>query len=67
MDKKSAKISAEERRWRAEDDAETLARYQAIVEDKNRLREATKVAKQKATDLQRRANAMSKVAKKGNK
>lgn len=67
MVKKSVEISADEKRWRAEEDAETLARYQSIVEDKNRLREATKVAKQKATDLQRRANAMSKVAKKGNK
>ncbi len=57
-----AKISAEERRWRAESDADTMARYQEIIADKTRMNAAIKAAKSQAADLTKRANRMSAVA-----
>ena len=57
-----AKISAEERRWRAESDADTMARYQEIIADKTRMNAAIKAAKNQAADLTKRANRMSAVA-----
>ena len=53
-----------EARWRAEDDAATLARYNEIIMDKKRVSAATKVAKEKAKKLMSEANAMNKVANK---
>ena len=58
----SNKLSADEKRWRAESDAETMARYQEILSDKNRKAAAIKIAKEKAADLTKRANAMQTVA-----
>lgn len=52
----------DELKWQAESDAETMARYQEIISDKNRLNRATKAAKQKAQDLTKRANIMTKAA-----
>lgn len=52
----------DELKWQAESDAETMARYQEIISDKNRLNRATKAAKQKVQDLTKRANMMSKAA-----
>lgn len=52
----------QEQRWQAEDDARTMANYQEILNDKGRLSRAIKVAKQQATDLNKRANAMQSVA-----
>jgi hypothetical protein len=40
-----------------------MARYQEILEDKTRMARAMKVAKQRAEDLTKRANAMQSVAK----
>ena len=57
-----AKISAEERRWRAESDADTMARYQEIIADKTRMNAAIKAAKIQAADLTKRANRLSAVA-----
>jgi hypothetical protein len=54
---------ADERKWQAESDAETMARYQEILSDKGRMNRAMKVAKQRAEDLTKRANAMQSVAK----
>jgi hypothetical protein len=54
---------SEERKWQAESDAETMARYQEILSDKGRMNRAMKVAKQRAEDLTKRANAMQSVAK----
>lgn len=54
---------AQEEKWQAEDDARTMARYQEILGDKPRMQRAVKVAKQQASDLQKRANAMQTVAK----
>lgn len=55
--------SSEELRWQAESDAQTMASYQEIMEDKARMSRAIKVAKSKAADLTKRASAMQNVAK----
>lgn len=55
--------SRDELRWQAESDASTMATYQEIMNDKARMRRAINVAKTKAADLTRRANAMQSVAK----
>ena len=57
-----AKISAEEKRWRAEADADTMARYQEIMSDKTRMNAAIKAAKSQASELTKRASRMSAVA-----
>ena len=53
----------DELRWQAESDAQTMASYQEIMGDKARMNRAIKVAKSKAADLTKRANAMQSVAK----
>jgi len=58
---------SEQQKWQAQDDAMTMARYQEIMSDKARLNRAVKVAKQQAADLNKRAAAMSAVAKKTTK
>ena len=57
-------MSAEEKRWQAESDAETMARYEEIMNNASRRNAAIKVAKSKAADLNKRAAAMSNVANK---
>lgn len=52
-----------ELQWQAEDDARTMARYQEIMSDKARLKRATIAARKEATNLTKRANAMSAAAK----
>ena len=52
-------------KWRAEEDARIMAQYQEILNDKSRMNRATKEAQRQANDLQKRANAMKGVAKKG--
>lgn len=54
---------ADELRWQAESDAQTMVSYQEIMEDKARMNRAIKVAKSKAADLTKRASAMQNVAK----
>lgn len=58
---------SQQQKWQAQDDAMTMARYQEIMSDKARLQRAVKVAKQQAEDLNKRAAAMSAVAKKSSK
>lgn len=58
----TSKLSADEKRWRAESDAETMARYEEIMADKTRRTAAIKAARDKASDLSKRATAMNKVA-----
>lgn len=53
----------DELRWQAESDAQIMASYQEIMEDKARMNRAIKVAKSKAADLTKRASAMQSVAK----
>ena len=60
-----AKLSNDEKKWQAEDDARTMARYEEIMADSARRARAVKAAKDMASDLNKRASAMNKVA--GNK
>lgn len=53
----------DEQRWQAENDAFTMATYQEIIADKTRMNRAIKVARSKAQDLTKRANAMQNVAR----
>lgn len=55
-------ISKEELKWRAESDANTLAMYQEIISDKARMNAAVKAARQQASDLQKRADAMKRAS-----
>lgn len=50
-------------KWQAEDDANTMARYQEIMSDRARMNRAIKVAENQASNLEKRANAMRSVAR----
>lgn len=52
----------QEKQWQAEEDARAMARYQEIVGDKTRMANAVKAAQRQASDLSKRAEAMSKAA-----
>ena len=54
----NVKMTADEKRWRAESDAETMARYQEIISDASRKKAAIAAAKTKASELTKRAQAM---------
>lgn len=56
-------MSKEDLKWQAESDARTMATYQEILGDKQRMNRAIKVAKQQANDLNKIAAAMQSVAK----
>ena len=43
-----AKVSPEEKRWRAESDADTVIRAQEIMNDKNRLSAAKRILSERA-------------------
>jgi hypothetical protein len=53
-----ANMSALDKKYQAEYDAETMARYQEIMADSKRKSAAIKAAKTKAADLTKRAKAM---------
>lgn len=55
-----AKVNSDMKKWQAEEDARTLAAYQEIMEDKQRRSAAMKKAKEEASRLEKRANAMKK-------
>lgn len=46
------------KKWQAEEDARTLARYQEIMNDSKRKSAALSQAKKEAENLQKRADAM---------
>lgn len=52
------KLTFDEAKWQAEDDARTMARYQEIMSDPKRRSAAIKQAKVEASNLQKRADAM---------
>ena len=56
------KLSFDEKRWQAEEDARTMARYQEIMSDSARRGRAIKAAKIEAANLQKRATAMATAA-----
>lgn len=47
-----------EKAWQAMEDANTLARYEEIMNDQKRKKAAMLEAKKQANNLQKRANAM---------
>ena len=56
-------ISNKERQqWQAEEDAHTMARYQEIMQDKQRMNRAVKEANKQAQDLSKRASVMKSAA-----
>lgn len=57
-----AKISEQEKQWRAEDDARTLAEAERIKNDKTRLNPAINAAQKTAAEMQERTKALQKVA-----
>ena len=58
-----ASLSADEKRWRAESDARTLAEANVITGDSTRLKAARAAAKRMAAEQMKYASAMQKVAK----
>ena len=60
-------MSADEKRWQAESDADTMARYEEIMGNASRRRAAINAAKTRAADLNKRASVMSRVANTGSK
>ena len=55
-------MSADEKRWQAEEDARTMARYEEIMSSTTRKNAAIRIAMDQAADLTKRANIMSRVA-----
>jgi hypothetical protein len=55
-------MTADEKRWRAESDADTMARYEEIMADASRRKAAMSMARKRADELTKRANAMNRVA-----
>ena len=49
-----------EQDWQAEEDANTLRRYQEIINDKKRLDRALKAADKMVDDLEQRAKMLNK-------
>ena len=58
----AVKVSAQERKWMAEDDARTLAAAKVIEGDKVRLRKAQQAAKRMADEEAQKAAALRNVA-----
>lgn len=57
-----AKLTAEERKWQAQDDAYTLARAEEIKASAGRQRAAKTAAKAMLKEEQKRTQALAKVA-----
>ena len=55
---KRISIAAQERKWQAEEDARTLARYQEIMNDSGRKSRAMQEATRQANDLEKRLKTM---------
>lgn len=58
-------MSAEDKKWQAKSDAQTLADANVILEDDKRLKAAEKAAEDLAKEAQDRFKAMLRVANKG--
>jgi len=61
------KMSKQDRIWRAQDDAHTLASAEVIVKDLPRLKLAQKAAARMAEEKREQADAMGSIAKPGKK
>ena len=62
---RTPKITAEDRKWMARSDAQTLAEAAAIKADKRRMAAATAAAKQFEKEAVAKARAFRDLAKKG--
>lgn len=60
-------LGADAKRWRAESDADTMARYEEIMQDAARRKAAVNAAKSRAADLSKRAGIMGRVANAGSR
>ncbi len=58
----SDKMSKQDLQWQAESDANTMARYQEIMQDKQRMNRAIKEASKQAQNLSKRAATMERAA-----
>ena len=58
----SVRMSKQDKQWQAESDANTMARYQEIMQDKQRMIRAIKEATKQAQSLSKRASVMEKAA-----
>lgn len=58
------KLTIEQRKWQAEDDARTLASAEEIKVNKSRMSAATKRAKVMVTEQTKQLNSIKKIAKK---
>lgn len=56
------KMSNNEKKWRAESDAEVMARYQEIMGDRSRRTAAERAAKERVSNLEKSLSTMRKVA-----
>lgn len=64
MTSEEKEMRKRELQWQAQDDARTLALVQEILNDKARLGRAKKEANKQAKELEKRADAMKKAARK---
>lgn len=55
-------LNIDEKRWQADADADTMARYNEIMSDAKRRNAALKAAKAKAEDYSKSADRMRRVA-----
>lgn len=55
-------MTKQEEQWQAESDAQMLARYQELLDDKPRLRRAAKKAKEIKENLDKQSKNMEKAA-----
>lgn len=60
--KRTPRMTAQERKWRAQDDARTLSYATEIASDSKRLNAAKKEAARMAAETEKAAKAMKKVA-----
>ena len=67
MTKEEKQRKMEEKKWQAQDDAYIMAKYQEILTDKVRMNRALKEAQKQASEMQKRADVMKKIANKKGK
>ena len=60
-------LTKEDKRWRAQNDARTLAEAETILGDKNRRSAAASEAKKMAKEVVKQVKTLNKIAKKSKK
>ena len=65
MTSETKSMEAQEAKWKAENDARTLAEADVITKDKNRMEAAQKAAEEMAAEQEKEAEAMKKVSEGG--